>query len=121
QRWGVRSSGGRPAEPLCDRALEAQGAGHRRPAFARYHQPILQSKDGIPACHNNLGVIMVKAGSLEEAAREFEAAVKLSHSKFAEASQNLARLRQMLDGPSPAMIAGLKTFEGSPGSGMKAE
>ena len=75
----------------------------------------------IPACHNNLGVNLAKAGMLEEAGREFEAAVKRSRGEFAEASQNLARLQQMLDGPSSAMIASLKTVEGAPGSGMKAE
>lgn len=117
----VKSSGGKHAEALFELALESQRAGDDRAAFERYRQAIAQSKDGIPACHNNLGVIMAKAGSLEEAAREFEAAVKLSHRKFAEASQNLARLRQMIDGPSPAMIAGLKTVESAPGSGMKAE
>jgi hypothetical protein len=58
---------------------------------------------------------------LEEAASEFDVAVKRSRGKFDEASQNLARLRQMLDGPSPAMIAGLKTVEGAPGVVIKAE
>jgi len=117
----VKSSGGKHAEALFELALESQRAGDDRAAFERYRQAVAQSKDGIPACHNNLGVILAKAGLLEDAAREFEAAVKLSRGKFAEASQNLARIRQMLDGPSPAMIAGLKAVEGAPGSGMKAE
>src|SRR5262245_4688540 len=117
----VKSSGGKHAEALFELALESQRAGDDRAAFERYRQAVAQSKDGIPACHNNLGVILAKAGLLEDAAREFEAAVKLSRGKFAEASQNLARLRQMLDGPAPAMIAGLKAVEGAPGSGMKAE
>ena len=56
-----------------------------------------------------------------EAARAFENAIKRSRGKFAEASQNLARIRQMLDGPSPAMIASLKTVESVPGSWVKAE
>src|SRR5499426_4163757 len=117
----VKSSGGKHAEALFELALESQRSGDDRAAFELYRQAVAQSKDGIPACHNNLGVILAKAGLLEDAAREFEAAVKLSRGKFAEASQNLARLRQMLDGPAPAMIAGLKAVEGAPGSGMKAE
>jgi hypothetical protein len=66
-------------------------------------------------------VILAKAGLLEEASREFEIAVKRARGKFPEASQNLARLRQMLDGSSREMIASLKTVENSPGPSMKAE
>jgi tetratricopeptide (TPR) repeat protein len=117
----VKSSGGKHAEALFELALESQREGDDRAAFESYRRAIAQSGDGIPACHNNLGVILAKAGLLEEAGREFEAAVKRSRGKFAEASQNLARLRQILDGPSPAMIASLKTVESAPGSGMKAE
>ena len=117
----VKSSGGKHAEALFELALESQRAGDDRSAFEHYREAIAQSRDGIPACHNNLGVILAKARLYEEAAREFEAAVKRSRGKFIEASQNLARLRQMLDSPSPAMIAGLKTVEGAPGNWMKAE
>jgi hypothetical protein len=53
--------------------------------------------------------------------RIFIIAVKRSRGKFDEASQNLARLRQMLAGPSPAVIASLKTVEGAPGVVIKAE
>jgi hypothetical protein len=52
---------------------------------------------------------------LEEAAREFEIAVNRSRGKFVEAGENLARLRRKLDGPSPAMIASLKTVESARG------
>jgi tetratricopeptide (TPR) repeat protein len=117
----VKSSGGEHAEALFELALESQRVGDDSGAVAHYRQAVAQSKDGIPACHNNLGVIMAKAGLLEEAARAFERAIKRSRGKFAEASQNLARLRQMLDGPSPAMIASLKTVESAPRRGMKAE
>jgi tetratricopeptide (TPR) repeat protein len=117
----VKSSGGKHAEALFELALESQRAGDDRGAVEHYRQAVAQSKDGIPACHNNLGVILAKSGLLEEAAREFENAIRRSRGKFAEASQNLARLRQMLGEPSPAMIAGLKTVESAPGSGMKAE
>jgi tetratricopeptide (TPR) repeat protein len=117
----VKSSGGKRSEALFELALESQRAGDDRAAFEHYRQAIAQSKDGIPACHNNLGVILVKAGLLEEATREFETAVKRSRGKFAEASRNLTRLRQIIDGPSPSMIASLKTVEVAQGSGIKAE
>jgi len=58
---------------------------------------------------------------LEEATREFEVAVRQSHGKFVEASQNLARCRQMLNASSPGMIASLKIVEGEPGARMKTE
>ncbi|MGH9754321.1 MAG: tetratricopeptide repeat protein [Blastocatellia bacterium] len=117
----VKRSGGKYAEALFELALESQRAGDDLAAFEHYKQAILQSNDGIPACHNNLGVILAKAGVLEEAAREFEAAVKRSRGKFAEASQNLVRIRRMLDGSAPAMIASLKMVEGAPGAKTKAE
>jgi tetratricopeptide (TPR) repeat protein len=116
----VKISDGKHAEALFGLALESQRAGDDRAAFEHYRRAVAQSKDNIPACHNNIGVILAKAGLLDEAGREFEAAVKRSRGKFAEASQNLARLR-MLDGPSPWLIARLKTVEGAPGSGMKIE
>src|SRR5262245_18643659 len=74
----VKSSGGKHAEALFELGLESQRAGDDRAALEHYRQAVMQSKDGIPACHNNLGVILAKAGLLEDAAREFEAAVKLS-------------------------------------------
>ncbi len=117
----VKSSGGKHAEALFGLALESQRAGDDRAAFESYRRAIARSNDAIPACHNNMGVILAKRGMLEEAAREFEAAVKRSRGEFVEASQNLARARRMLDGPSPAMIASLKMVEGSPGSRLRAE
>jgi tetratricopeptide (TPR) repeat protein len=111
----VKSSGGKHAEALFELALESQRAGDDRAAVEHYRQAVAQSKDNIPACHNNMGVILARSGLLVEAEREFETAVKRSRGKFAEASQNLARLRQMLDGASPGIIAGLKT------PGIKAE
>ena len=117
----VKSSGGKHAEALFSLALESQRAGDDPTAFDHYREAIEQSRDGIPACHNNLGVILARSGMLEDATREFEIAVKRSHSKFIEASQNLERVRQMINASSPALIAGLKTVEGAPGAGMKAE
>ena len=117
----VKSSGGKHAEALFELALECQRDGDDRAAFDHYRQAIAQSEDRIPACHNNLGVILAKAGMLEEATREFETAVKNSRGKFVEANQNLKRCRQMTNAPSPAMIASLKMVEGASGAGMMAE
>jgi tetratricopeptide (TPR) repeat protein len=117
----VKNSDGKHAEALFGLALESQRAGDDRAAFEHYRRAVAQSKDSIPACHNNLGVILAKAGLLDEAEGEFEAAVKRSRGKFAEASQNLARLRRMLDGPSPGLIASLRAVESAPRSGMKVE
>jgi tetratricopeptide (TPR) repeat protein len=117
----VKSSGGKHAEALFELALESQRAGDDRAAFEHYRRAIAQSKDGIPACHNNLGVLLAQAGLLEEATREFELALKRARGKFVEASQNLSRLRQMINASAPGMIASLKTVEGAPGARMKAE
>jgi len=117
----VKSSGGKHAEALFELALECQRDGDDRAAFDHYRQAIAQSEDRIPACHNNLGVILAKAGMVEEATREFETAVKNSRGKFVEANQNLKRCRQMINAPSPAMIASLKMVEGASGAGMMAE
>ncbi|HEY8462387.1 MAG TPA: tetratricopeptide repeat protein [Blastocatellia bacterium] len=117
----VESSGGKHAEALFALALESQRAGDDHAAFELYRRAVAQSKDNIPACHNNLGVILARAGLFDEAEREFEAAVRISRGKFAEASQNLSRLRRMLGGSPPSMIAGLKTVEGAPGIMVKTE
>jgi Flp pilus assembly protein TadD len=117
----VKSSDGKHAEALFELGLESQRVGDDRAALEHYRRAAAQSKDNIPACHNNLGVILAKAGLLDEAGREFEAAVKRSCGKFAEASQNLASLRRMLDGSAPAMIASLKTVGIALGTGMKTE
>jgi tetratricopeptide (TPR) repeat protein len=117
----VESSDGKHVWALFELALDSQRAGDDRAALEHYRQAIAQSNDGIPACHNNLGVIMAKAGLLDEAEREFEKAVKRSRGKFAEASKNLALLRQMLNDSSPSLIASLKTIESAPGARIKAE
>ena len=117
----VKSSSGKHAEALFELALECQRDGDDRAALDHYRQAIAQSEDHIPACHNNLGVILAQAGMLEEATREFEIAVKNSRGKFIEADQNLTRCRKMTGEPSPAMIAGLKTVEGASGVEIRAE
>jgi Tfp pilus assembly protein PilF len=106
---------------LFELALESQRAGDDRAAFDYYQQSIRQSKDRIPASHNNLGVILAKSGMIEEATREFETALRQSRGKFAEASQNLARCQRVIGASSPGLIAALKVIEGAPGTRMKAE
>jgi tetratricopeptide (TPR) repeat protein len=82
----VKSSGGKHADALFELALESQRDGADRAAFDHYRQAVGRSNDRIPACHNNLGVILAKAGMLEESIREFELAVTRSRGKLAEAS-----------------------------------
>jgi Tfp pilus assembly protein PilF len=106
---------------LFELALESQRDGDYRAAVGHYRQAITQSKDRIPACHNNLGVILAMSGMLEEATREFETAVKQSRGKSAEASQNLTRCQQIIGGGPSGMIAALKITEVAPGLGVKAE
>jgi tetratricopeptide (TPR) repeat protein len=117
----VKASGGKHAEALFELALESQRAGDDRAAFDHYQQAITQSKDRIPACHNNLGVILARSGMLDEAMREFEIALKQSRGKFVEARENLALCQRMLDSSSARLIAALKTIEGGVGVSMKAE
>src|SRR5262249_39378312 len=54
--------GGNPAGALLERALEPQRWGDDREPSEHSRQAIEQSRDGIPACHNNLGVILAKEG-----------------------------------------------------------
>ena len=117
----MKSSGGKHAEAIFELALECQRDGDDRAAIDHYRQAIAQSEDRIPACHNNLGVILAQAGMVEEATREFETAVKNSRGKFIEADQNLTRCRKMTGAPSPVMIASLKMVGGASGVEMRAE
>src|SRR5262249_54912504 len=84
----LKESGGKHAMALSGRAWKPRRGGDDGAAFKHYQKAAAKSKDSIPACHNNLGVILARSGFLEEAAREFETAVKRSRGKFAEASQN---------------------------------
>src|SRR5262249_32636695 len=54
----LKESGGKHAMALFGLALESQRAGDDRAAFEHYQQAAAQSKDSIPACHNNLGAIL---------------------------------------------------------------
>jgi tetratricopeptide (TPR) repeat protein len=117
----VNASGGNNAEALFELALESQRAGDDRASFDHYQRAIIQSKDRIPACHNNLGVILVKWGQLDEAMREFGVALKHSRGKFVEARENLALCQQMINSPSQRLIANLKMSEAGVGAVMRAE
>src|SRR5262249_26230555 len=55
-----KSSGGKNAEVLFERALECQRDGDDHAALDHSRQAIAQSEDRIPACHNNLGVILAQ-------------------------------------------------------------
>src|SRR5262245_54850130 len=101
----VEASGGKHAEALFELGLASQKAGENHQAADFYQRAIVQSKDRIPACHNNLGVIMATSGKLDEAMREFEIALKLSKGKFKEARENITRCRNMFSGPSAPLLA----------------
>lgn len=108
----VEASGGKHADALFELGLYAQAAHDDRAAIDFYRRSIKQSKDGLPASHNNLGVILVGYGQMEDAQAEFEIALSKSRGKFDEARDNLARCREMLSPKSPTLIAALKTSDG---------
>jgi tetratricopeptide (TPR) repeat protein len=107
----VAASGGKHAEALFEVALESHRNKDYDTAAQYYRRAITQSKDRIPACHNNLGVIFAVFGDLQEAVREFEVALKLSENKCAEASDNLERCRSLIAAPSPSFVATLRMSE----------
>lgn len=115
----VTASGGKHAEALFEVALESQRHGDYNSAIEYYQRAIIQSKDRIPACHNNLGVIFAQSGNLDEAMREFGAALKRAGSKFAEAQDNLDLCRKLTSPPS--LIASLKICEELPGRRLVSE
>jgi len=105
----VEASGGKHAEALFELGLHAHAEHDTRAAVDFYNRAIKQSKDSIPASHNNLGVILASYGQMDDAQREFERALELSRGKFEEARDNLARCRQLLSSKSQTLIADLKT------------
>jgi tetratricopeptide (TPR) repeat protein len=117
----VEASDGKHADALFELALESQRAGDDRAAFDQYRLSIAQSKDRIPANHNNLGVLLAKWGQVNDAMREFELALKQSRGRFVEAQENLALCRRLLDAESSRMLAQLKLSEERPDRPMRAE
>lgn len=117
----VETSKGKHALALFELGLYSQRDSNYQSAVEYYRQAIAQSKDGIPACHNNLGVIFVSLGYLDEAMREFEISLKQSRGKFAEARDNLDRCRNLDSSPSKSLIAALRTSEGSSFRSMACE
>ena len=110
----VKASGGKHAEALFELGLEAQRADDDQAAIEHYRQAIVQSKDRLPACHNNLGVLLIKFGQLDEAQRAFETALARARGDFIEASDNLARCQQLRDAATRRMIAQFTVSEGAP-------
>lgn len=102
----VQASGGKHAAALFELGLAAQRDGDDQAATEYYQQAIAQ--DRLPAGHNNLGVILAQRGQLDEAMREFAAALTRSRGQFAEARDNLALCRQLQATASAQMIAQLK-------------
>jgi tetratricopeptide (TPR) repeat protein len=117
----VKSSGGNHAEALFELGLESQSAGEDKLALDLYRRAIAQSKDRIPACHNNIGVILAGYGRIDEAMAEFETALKRSGSKFAEAVFNLDLCRRRIRSSSQNVIAELKLAGATAGVTMPSE
>lgn len=109
----VEASGGRHAEALFELGLYAQAERDTAAAADFYARSIKQSKNTLPASHNNLGVILAGYGQVEEAQREFELALTQARGKFAEARDNLARCRELLSSKSRTLLAELKAIGGS--------
>lgn len=70
-----------------------------------------RSPSPFPASHNNLGVALARAGRLELAAREFEAALKQTRGTLGEAAHNLRLCRAALAKGMKTESASLKVVE----------
>jgi hypothetical protein len=51
----------------------------------------------VPASRNNLGVMLVRLGSLKDAEQEFVMALKSSNGVFADAAHNLKLCRSLMN------------------------
>jgi Flp pilus assembly protein TadD len=90
-------------------------------AARHYRQAIKLSGDRIPACHNNLGVVMAALGYLEQAEREFETALAQSKSRFDDALRNLKLCRTLLASNAPILVAEMKMSGAAQAGVLKAE
>jgi tetratricopeptide (TPR) repeat protein len=70
--------------------MTANQAGIYRDAETLYHATLLDNPD-CWVCHNNLGVILQKAGDVPEATGEYEEALRLNP-RFAEAHYNMGNI-----------------------------
>jgi tetratricopeptide (TPR) repeat protein len=77
-------------------------------AATLFREAIARSRRRFPASHNNLGVALARAGHLELAEREFEAALRGSRGTFAEAAHNLRLCRAALSNGTKTESASLK-------------
>jgi len=93
----------------------AAGAGDDGLAAGHFREAIRRSKEKFPASHNNLGVMLARAGRLAEAEREFEAALRQSDVPFEEAAGNLRLCRKLLAGRSQDGAAALKVSAAADG------
>ena len=86
----------------------AARAGDDTLAASHFREAIRRPKGKFPASHNNLGVMLARAGRLAEAEREFEAALRQSDVPFEEAAGNLKLCRKLLAGQSKDGASALK-------------
>jgi tetratricopeptide (TPR) repeat protein len=129
-RWGeskaafnqaVKASGGKQVEAIFRLGLALHRDGDYKAAVEHYRKAIEISGDRIPACHNNLGVVMVALGRFDQAEREFETALEQSKNGFDDARHNLRLCRSLLASYSPALVAELKVTGAAQAAALKTE
>lgn len=91
--------------------LLAMREGDTAGAGTLFREAIARSRRQFPASHNNLGVVLARAGRLNLAEQEFEAALKKSRGAFGEAAHNLKLCRSALAKGTTSHIASLKVVE----------
>ena len=88
--------------------LLAALAGDDVAATKLFTQAIVSSNDLFPASHNNLGVMLARAGRLNEADQEFQKALEQSDGKLDEATHNHRLCRALINASESAEIASLR-------------
>ena len=92
-------------------ALIAGREGDYEKAATLFREAIARSKEQFPAVHNNLGVMLALSGRVDEAEREFEAALRQSPYGFDEAAHNLELCRVLLTERTRDAVASLKVAD----------
>ena len=91
--------------------LLAMREGDGEGADTLFREAIQRSPRRFPASHNNLGVVLARAGRLSLAEREFKTALKHAGGVFGEAAHNLKLCRSALAQGTKTQIARLKVVE----------
>lgn len=83
------------AEAWFDLAFAYIGENNDQKAEAAFRKAIELNSVDAAVAHNNVGVLLARRGEFEEAAREFELAVRISSKPFREAEENLEFCRRI--------------------------